>query len=207
MPDRGEIHVKARRRESLRVRVREGKPGFRCRWCGNRGGLCPGGDRHAREHAIGSAQMGRRGRQRCPCGSHGQGCGVAAASAGEAVTNLLGPGGPDASGGQHIGLPWAGCTVLAADSSSLAEVRERANGERRRACRRHAALAQTNRSTTSTWPNLSRRNPRIWPSVPSASSGPHQGWQARHKARSVDPTVAPAVTASGIAPWAVRRSP
>jgi hypothetical protein len=101
VPDRGEIHVKARRRESLRVRVREGKPGFRCRWCGNRGGLCPGGDRHAREHAMGSAQMGRRGRQRCPCGSHGQGCGVAAASAGEAVTNLLGPGGPDASGTAH----------------------------------------------------------------------------------------------------------
>jgi hypothetical protein len=36
---------------------------------------------------------------------------------------------------------------------------------------------------------------------------PNQGWQARHKARSADPTVPLALTASGIGPWAVRRSP
>lgn len=49
-----------------------------------------------------------------------------AASTGAAVTGLAGPGGPDAAGQWHPGLPWAGCTVLAAAPQVLAEVRARA---------------------------------------------------------------------------------
>jgi len=49
-----------------------------------------------------------------------------AAHVGRAVGGLLGPDGTDASGGGHAGLPWAGCTVLAASSAELTEIRRRA---------------------------------------------------------------------------------
>jgi len=48
------------------------------------------------------------------------------ASVGWAVPNLVGPGGVDASGGHHHGLPWLGCTVLAASSEELRSIRTRA---------------------------------------------------------------------------------
>jgi hypothetical protein len=48
------------------------------------------------------------------------------ASVGRAVPNLVGPGGLDASGGAHHGLPWLGCTVLAAPGDSLRAIRTRA---------------------------------------------------------------------------------
>ena len=49
-----------------------------------------------------------------------------AASTATTVTGLIGPGGPDASGHPHPGLPWAGCTVLTAAPAALAEIREKA---------------------------------------------------------------------------------
>jgi hypothetical protein len=49
-----------------------------------------------------------------------------AASTGTAVTGLIGPGGHDASGHPHPGLPWAGCTVLTATSAALADIRGKA---------------------------------------------------------------------------------
>jgi hypothetical protein len=49
-----------------------------------------------------------------------------AAGMGDAVSNLIGPGGLDASGESHPGLPWSGCTILAADPATLAEIRARA---------------------------------------------------------------------------------
>jgi hypothetical protein len=48
-----------------------------------------------------------------------------AASTGNLVGGLTGPPSPDASGHQHPGLPWAGCTLLAADATELAELREK----------------------------------------------------------------------------------
>lgn len=42
-----------------------------------------------------------------------------AASSGQAVTGLIGPGGRDASGFEHPGLPWAGCALLSADGAAL----------------------------------------------------------------------------------------
>src|ERR1700759_2158966 len=50
---------------------------------------------------------------------------VAAATA-PGVPGLLGAGGPDASGHWHPGLPWAGCSILAADSAELTAIREQA---------------------------------------------------------------------------------
>jgi Protein of unknown function (DUF2000) len=47
---------------------------------------------------------------------------VAAATA-PVVPGLLGPGGPDAAEVWHPGLPWAGCSILAASSAQLAEIR------------------------------------------------------------------------------------
>ena len=51
-----------------------------------------------------------------------------AASTGAAVAGLLGPGGQDADGGWHPGLPWAGCTVLAVSPQELLDLRTRAAG-------------------------------------------------------------------------------
>jgi hypothetical protein len=49
-----------------------------------------------------------------------------AASTGAAVTGLIGPGGRDAAGHRHPGLPWAGCAVLTATAAGLAAIREKA---------------------------------------------------------------------------------
>jgi hypothetical protein len=49
-----------------------------------------------------------------------------AAATGAGVPGLLGPDAKDAAGDLHPGLPWAGCTVLAASSSQIAEIRARA---------------------------------------------------------------------------------
>jgi hypothetical protein len=50
---------------------------------------------------------------------------VSAATA-RAVPGLLGPDGFDASGERHLGLPWAGCSVLAADGCELQATRRQA---------------------------------------------------------------------------------
>ena len=50
---------------------------------------------------------------------------VAAATA-PGVPGLLGPGGSDASEHWHPGLPWAGCSILAASPAQLAAVRQQA---------------------------------------------------------------------------------
>ena len=50
---------------------------------------------------------------------------VSAATA-PAVAGLLGPGGPDATGQAHAGLPWAGCSILAATADELAAIRQQA---------------------------------------------------------------------------------
>ena len=51
-------------------------------------------------------------------------CVAAAPSA--AVTGLLGPDTVDGAGTVHPGLPWAGCSVLAASVDQLAEIRSAA---------------------------------------------------------------------------------
>jgi hypothetical protein len=50
---------------------------------------------------------------------------VAAATA-PGVPGLLGPGGPDASEHWHPGLPWAGCSILAASQAQLTAIRQQA---------------------------------------------------------------------------------
>ena len=52
----------------------------------------------------------------------------AASATGVAVTGLLGPDATDADGSVHPGLPWAGCTILAATADQLAELRARGAG-------------------------------------------------------------------------------
>ncbi|MFC7401905.1 DUF2000 domain-containing protein [Citricoccus sp. GCM10030269] len=42
------------------------------------------------------------------------------------VSGLLGPGGPDSDGTLHAGLPWAGCSILAADAEKLRVIRDKA---------------------------------------------------------------------------------
>lgn len=49
-----------------------------------------------------------------------------AAATSPAVTGLLGGPAVDAAGSEHVGLPWAGCSVLAADGAALVRIRERA---------------------------------------------------------------------------------
>ena len=43
-----------------------------------------------------------------------------------AVDGLLGPDARDASGSAHPGLPWAGCSILAASTDQLAQIRAKA---------------------------------------------------------------------------------
>ncbi len=50
---------------------------------------------------------------------------VSAATA-PTVPGLLGPGGSDAADHWHPGLPWAGCSILAASSIELAAIRQQA---------------------------------------------------------------------------------
>ena len=50
---------------------------------------------------------------------------VSAATA-SGVDGLLGPDARDATGSDHPGLPWAGCSILAASSDQLAQVRAKA---------------------------------------------------------------------------------
>ena len=68
-----------------------------------------------------------------------------AAQVGSAVAGLLGPGGPDADGGVHPGLPWAGCTVLAATAEQLRVVHAKAAGALGVWAVGMPASAQTNR--------------------------------------------------------------
>lgn len=49
-----------------------------------------------------------------------------AAATSQAVAGLLGDDAVDADGQAHPGLPWAGCTVLAADRATLRAVRAKA---------------------------------------------------------------------------------
>lgn len=49
-----------------------------------------------------------------------------AAATSPAVSGLLARGGPDGDGSPHMGLPWAGCSVLAAEGSKLRSLREKA---------------------------------------------------------------------------------
>lgn len=49
-----------------------------------------------------------------------------AAAVGHALPTLLGPGGEDAAGHYHPGLPWAGCSILAADAFAVRDIRAQA---------------------------------------------------------------------------------
>jgi hypothetical protein len=49
-----------------------------------------------------------------------------AAATGTLVDGLVAHGGPDASGHEHPGLPWAGCTNLGGTADEVAAARERA---------------------------------------------------------------------------------
>lgn len=49
-----------------------------------------------------------------------------AAAVGRALPDLLGGDGRDASGQVRSGLPWAGCSVLAADTATVHALREKA---------------------------------------------------------------------------------
>ena len=48
------------------------------------------------------------------------------ATTGSLVEGLIARGGPDASGFEHPGLPWAGCAVLAAPANVIGELQARA---------------------------------------------------------------------------------
>ncbi|MED7929600.1 DUF2000 domain-containing protein [Nonomuraea sp. LP-02] len=52
-----------------------------------------------------------------------------AASVGVAVPDIVGEGGVDAAGTAHAGLPWTGCTVLAAPSAIVRRIRDDAAAE------------------------------------------------------------------------------
>ena len=68
-----------------------------------------------------------------------------AASTAAAVQGLIGPGGPDASGYAHPGLPWAGCTLLGGTPEEIGAVRAKASTAAGVLVADMPASAQTNR--------------------------------------------------------------
>jgi hypothetical protein len=61
-----------------------------------------------------------------PAGRIANAIACVAATTGALVDGLIADGGPDASGRDHPGLPWAGCTILAGTPDEVAAVRARA---------------------------------------------------------------------------------
>jgi hypothetical protein len=51
-----------------------------------------------------------------------------AAAVGRSVAGLIGPPGHDGTGRPHAGLPWAGCSILAGDTDTIRDLRDRAGG-------------------------------------------------------------------------------
>ncbi len=49
-----------------------------------------------------------------------------AAAVGKARPELLGPGGDDAAGEHHPGLPWTGCSILGGDRTAIRDIRAKA---------------------------------------------------------------------------------
>jgi Protein of unknown function (DUF2000) len=80
-----------------------------------------------------------------PAGLMANAVACVAASTGARVEGLIGPGGPDASGQPHPGLPWAGCTVLGGPAEEIAAVRARAAASDGVLVADMPASAQTNR--------------------------------------------------------------
>ena len=62
-----------------------------------------------------------------PAGLMANAVACVAASTGAVVQGLIAPGGPDASGYAHPGLPWAGCTLLGGTPEEIAAVRSKAS--------------------------------------------------------------------------------
>ena len=89
------------------------------------------------------------------------------ASVGRAVPNLVGPGGLDASGGHHRGLPWLGCTILAASPEELRTIRTRAVS---RDDLYVVDIAEPARST----PTVRIRRRRTWQPSSAASTNVHR---------------------------------
>ncbi|MFI7438566.1 DUF2000 domain-containing protein [Nonomuraea indica] len=65
-----------------------------------------------------------------------------AAAAAHAVPAIIGPGGADASGQAHAGLPWTGCTVLGAPAAIVRRVRDEATADGELVVADMAAVAQ-----------------------------------------------------------------
>ncbi|WP_405810095.1 DUF2000 domain-containing protein [Streptomyces sp. NBC_00210] len=64
--------------------------------------------------------------QKLPAGRAANAAACLAAAVGKALPDLLGDHGHDGSGTVHPGLPWAGCSVLAADAETVRALREKA---------------------------------------------------------------------------------
>jgi hypothetical protein len=61
-----------------------------------------------------------------PAGRMANAVACVAATTGALVEGLIAHGGPDASGQEHAGLPWAGCSVLGGTPDEVAAARSRA---------------------------------------------------------------------------------
>ncbi|MEU4831267.1 DUF2000 domain-containing protein [Streptosporangium sp. NPDC023615] len=80
--------------------------------------------------------------QDLPRGLQANAAACLAASTGRAVPAILGPDGGDASGRAHAGLPWIGCTVLAAPAGEIRRIRDDAAEEAELFVTDMAAIAQ-----------------------------------------------------------------
>ena len=82
-----------------------------------------------------------------------------AAATGTLVDGLIAHGGPDASGSDHPGLPWAGCTILGGTAEEVAAARERAAARPDMLVVDMPAAAQTHRVYDDYLAELARTGP------------------------------------------------
>ncbi|MBF8186150.1 DUF2000 domain-containing protein [Nonomuraea sp. K274] len=83
-------------------------------------------DQPTKEHAVKWVIVMDRD---LPRGLQANAAACLAASVGVAVPAIVGTGGVDASGLTHAGLPWTGCTVLAAPTAIVRRIRNDATAE------------------------------------------------------------------------------
>ncbi|MGH3502870.1 MAG: DUF2000 domain-containing protein [Nocardioidaceae bacterium] len=80
-----------------------------------------------------------------PAGLAANAAACLAATVGQTVPGVLGPAGKDAAGAVHPGLPWAGCTILAAPVERLTRIRAGAAASTGMHHADMPEIAQTNR--------------------------------------------------------------
>lgn len=96
------------------------------RGAGGPGGFPPGGGAHRDADPLGAPKWVLILDDALPPGRAVNAAACVASATARSVSGLLGPDAEDCDGSMHPGLPWPGCTVLAAPAARLSAIRVKA---------------------------------------------------------------------------------